>query len=329
MRVLLTGAGGFIGANIASALLARGIEVHAVVRNARRAARLDAIARPFAGQDRSGEREHGKGALVIHEADILDPAARARVIEASTPELCIHAAWYAVPGRYLAAAENLAHVAASLDLAMALVHAGCTRLVGLGTCFEYDTSTSENLTESSPTTPRFLYATCKLALYQMLQAYAPLANLSFAWCRIFYQYGPQEPAERLVPSVIDRLLGGVVAETTEGAQVRDFLHVADVGEAVATVALSNLEGAVNVGSGVPLTVRRLISTLARLCDAEERVAFGALPYRDGDPMHVCADITKLASTGFTPRFDLEGGLRDVVEDRRPRAARRGVVGSGA
>jgi len=319
LRVLLTGAGGFIGAHVASALLSRraagapGVEVHAVVRDAARAPRLDAIA------DR----------LTIHEADLLDPTARARVVATVKPELCIHAAWYAVPGKYLSAPENLAHVAASLELATALVGAGCTRFVGLGTCFEYDTSTTTKLTESSATSPRFLYASCKLALYEVLRAYAPLAELGFAWCRIFYQYGPHEAPERLVPAVIDRLLGGGVAETTEGAQIRDFLHVADVGAAVASVALSKLEGAVNVGSGVPITVRDLVSTIARLCDAEDRVRFGALPYRPGDPMHVCADVTKLASTGFTPRFDLEAGLRDVVQDRRGRVAQRGVVTSGA
>jgi nucleoside-diphosphate-sugar epimerase len=301
-RVLLTGAGGFIGAHVASALVERSVEVHAVVRDRARAPRLDALA----------------NRLTIHEADLLDGAARARVIAAAKPSHCIHAAWYAVPGKYLSAPENLAHVAASLALATALVDAGCTRFVGLGTCFEYDTSITTKLDESSPTAPRFLYASCKLALYEMLAAYAPLANLSFAWCRIFYQYGPHEAKERLVPAVIDRLLDGGVAETTLGEQVRDFLHVADVGSAVASVALSELEGAVNVGSGVPVTVRDLVATIARLCDAEDRVRFGALPYRAGDPMHVCADIAKLASIGFTPRFDLETGLRDTILDRRDR-----------
>jgi len=326
MRVLLTGAGGFIGAHVASALLARGTHVHAVVRSAARAPRLDAL-RTLREPGEPGSRHR----LTLHEADLLDPVARGRVVAEVKPELCIHAAWYAVPGKYLSAPENLAHVAASLELATALVHAGCTRFVGLGTCFEYDTSGSTNLTESSATAPRFLYASCKLALHDMLAAYAAVAKTSFAWCRIFYQYGPHEAAERLVPSVVDRLLGGGVAETTLGEQIRDFLHVADVGAAVATVALSQLEGAVNVGSGAPITVRDLVSTIARLCGAEDRVRFGALPYRPGDPMHVCADVRRLASTGFTPRFDLESGLRDVVEDRRALlgAPGRAVIPSGA
>ena len=81
MRVLLTGAGGFIGAQVARALLARGAEVHAVVRDRSRAPRLAAI-----------ERE-----LTIHEADLVDEAAAARVIDAAKPETCVHGAWYAVP----------------------------------------------------------------------------------------------------------------------------------------------------------------------------------------------------------------------------------------
>ena len=300
-RVLLTGAGGFIGAHVARALLARGAEVHAVVRDRARAHRLDAVAK----------------ALTFHEADLLDPTATARVIEASRPELCVHAAWYAVPGKYLASPENLAHVGASLDLATRLVAAGCRRFVGLGTCFEYALGEARApLDETSATGPRFLYSSCKLALHDMLAAYAPLAQTSYAWCRIFYQYGPMEAPERLVPHVIDRLSSGGIAETSEGAQVRDFLHVADVGAAVAAVALSELEGVVNVGSGVPVTVREIVATIARVCDATDRVRFGAVPYRAGDPMYVCADVQKLRSTGFEARFDLESGLRDTVRARR-------------
>jgi nucleoside-diphosphate-sugar epimerase len=300
MRVLLTGAGGFIGAHVARALLARGAEVHAVVRDRSRAPRLASIA----------ER------LTTHEADIIDATATARVVEASKPDVAIHAAWYAVPGKYLDAPENLAHVAASLDLATRLVDAGCKRFVGVGTCFEYDTSVGTPLRESSPTLPRFLYATCKLALHDVLRAYAPIAKTSFAWCRLFYQYGPMEARERLVPHVIDRLLGGGIAETSGGAQVRDFLHVADVAGAISAVALSDVEGAVNIGSGVPVTVREIVATVARLCDATDRVRFGAMPYRPNDPMFVCADVEKLRGTGFTPKFDLESGLEDTVRARR-------------
>jgi nucleoside-diphosphate-sugar epimerase len=299
-RVLLTGAAGFIGAQIARALLDKGAEVHAVVIDRTQIDRLTAIA----------------DSITIHEADLLEAEARARVIAAVKPELCVHASWYAVPGKYLDSQENLNHLGASLDLATRLFDAGCKRFVGLGTCFEYDLSSANaKLSETSATGPTFLYSTCKLDLFDMLSAHAKLAPTSFAWCRVFYPYGPMEAPERLVPHVIDKLLSGGFADTSEGAQVRDYIHVADVGAAIATVALSDVQGAVNIGSGVPVTVRTIVETIARICKATDRVRFGAIPYRPGDPMYVCADVAKLRQIGFTPRFDLESGLRDTVRSR--------------
>jgi nucleoside-diphosphate-sugar epimerase len=299
-RVLLTGAAGFIGAQIARALLERGAEVHAVVIDRADIARLAAI----------------ESSITIHEADLLEADARGRVVDNVKPELCVHASWYAVPGKYLESKENLNHLGASLDLATRLVEAGCKRFVGLGTCFEYDLrATTAPLSETSPTGPTFLYSTSKLALYDMLSAYAKLAPTSFAWCRVFYPYGPMEAPERLVPHVIGKLLSGAFADTSEGAQVRDYLHVADVGAAIATVALSDVQGAINIGSGVPVAVREVVETIARICKATDRVRYGAVPYRPGDPMYVCADVAKLRQIGFTPRFDLESGLRDTIENQ--------------
>jgi nucleoside-diphosphate-sugar epimerase len=307
-RVLLTGAGGFIGSQIARALVEHGAQVHAIVRDSSKAPRLAGIV----------------SKLSIHEGDVLEEGARARLVAASLPEICIHAAWYAVPGKYLEAPENLAHVAASMDLASRVIDAGCKRFVGIGTCFEYALgNAAKPLDESAETGPTFLYSRSKLDLWKHLDAYMTAVQKSFAWCRVFYQYGPMEDAARLVPHVIDRLSSGGVAEMSEGAQVRDFLHVADVGAAIAKVALSDLEGVVNIGSGVPVTVREVVSTVARLCHAEDRVRFGAVPYRPGDPMYVCANVARLRQIGFTPRFDLESGLRDTIAARQQRQQKDG------
>lgn len=311
MRVLLTGAGGFIGAQIARALVARGgaCELHAIVRNPSTSQRLSEIANQFA----------------MHHGDLLDGDTRARILDSVKPDIVIHAAWYAVPGKYLEAPENLAHVAAGMDLAARALDAGCTRFVGIGTCFEYALGdVHAPIREDAPTGPTFLYSKCKKDLFDLLDALTTATQKSFAWCRVFYQYGPMEAEGRLVPHVIDRLESGGVAETSEGGQVRDFLHVADVGEAIASVALSDVTGAVNIGSGVPVTVRDVVGAIAKICQAEDRVRFGAVPYRPGDPMYVCADVDKLRSTGFTARFDLESGLRDTVRARRQERQEQGA-----
>lgn len=294
MRVLVTGATGFFGSRAAAKLSAVG-EVFALVRPSSDRARLAALA---------------PGARLV-EGDVLDPASLRRAVVEVRPEICVHLAWYAVPGKYLEAPENLAHLRAGTMLVEALAEAGCRRLVTAGTCFEYDTSLGY-LAESSATAPRFLYAACKRALGEVTAHAARLAGMSHVHARFFYQYGPHEHPARLVPAVVRALLAGEEAKTTAGEQVRDFLHVDDVAEAVKVLATAEAIGIVNVGSGVPVRVADLVRAAAAACGRTDLLRLGALPYREGDPMFVCADATKLRALGFRPSIDLEAGMADAV-----------------
>ena len=215
--------------------------------------------------------------LHVAQADILDAAQLTKQIEIIRSELCIHLAWYVEPGKYLASPANLDFLCASLRLAKNLAERGCKRFVASGSCLEYDSS-DKPLNESSPTRPRHLYSAVKLALYHALDDFCRTADMQFAWTRFFYQYGPGEDPRRLVPTTINSLLRGQVCNLTPGDQVRDFLHVADVASAVVAVAQSHLTGAVNIGSGVPLTIREIAETIAALLGRPDLIALGAEPY---------------------------------------------------
>lgn len=297
MRIFLTGATGFIGSRVAKCLVERGHDVTALI-----------VAEEEKEHPRLSDVPKGK---LKFEVGLLEDNERVeRALHQAAPETCIHLAWYAVPGKYLHAKENLDLLASSARLAKCFAEGGGKRFVGAGTCFEYDTSAGY-LSESSAIKPANVYAASKYALYGTLSAYAPLVPMSFAWVRFFYLYGPNEPETRLVPNVMAALLRGERARTTLGEQVRDFIHVDDAAAAVADVALSTVEGAVNIGSGVPLTLRDLVTQIASTCNAVERVDFGALPYRENDPMFVCANVEKLKGLGWRPRFSLESGLREM------------------
>jgi nucleoside-diphosphate-sugar epimerase len=245
--------------------------------------------------------------------DVLETRALAGHIRRIQPECCIHLAWYVEPGKYLSAPQNLDFLRAGVEMARALADARCRRLVAAGTCFEYDTDL-QTLSESSATRPRHLYSASKLALYTALEAFARTVNMEFAWMRFFYQYGPFEDPRRLVPHVIGCLLRGETARLTAGEQVRDFLHVEDVADAVGRVAASTLGGAVNIGSGQPVTVREIALTIARQLDRTDLLALGAQPYAPQEPMYIVADSTKLrTATGWRPRFDLDSGLRQTID----------------
>ena len=306
MRILLTGAGGFVGSHVAADLLARGHEVRAVRRPG-------GTSEAFAGFEHRVEPVE----LDLFAADGAPLEQLVRGVD-----LCIHLAWYAVPGKYLAAPENVECVSGSLRMLRALAQGGCRRAVFVGSCFEYEFG-PEPLREEGPVQPQSLYAASKLATRLMGEQLARLLGIEFVWARLFYLYGPFEDRRRLVPYVIDTLLRGEPVEVTQGTQMRDFLHVADVASALTALALSEGTGVVNVGSGKPVTVRQVVSTLESLVGRPGLVRFGARPENPTDPPHVSADNRKLiAATGWHPAHDLESGLRHTIAWSRARLVPR-------
>jgi nucleoside-diphosphate-sugar epimerase len=302
MRVLITGGAGFFGSR--AALHFKDADVHLVDRIGQSWARVDAL----------GVK------ATRHEANLLDSDARYALVGKVRPDVIVHLAWCATPGIYLTSDENFAHVDAALSLFMVGRDLGCARFCGAGTCLEYDTSVGV-LREDSPTRPESVYAASKLATFTVLERAAKQSGLSLAWMRFFYPYGPHEAAGRLVSNTIFDLLAGRPAKTTPGEQLKDFIHIDDVGRAIATVALSRAEGVINVGAGTAARVRDVVSELAGALGRENLVELGAMPYRAGDPMRVEADTTKLRALGFETRYGLKEGLRDTIAWARERASK--------
>jgi len=296
MKVCVTGAGGFIGSHLTKLLVSLGCEVYTIVRESTDLWRIQDILT----------------SLNILKCDLGDIKRVNAYLTEIEPELCIHLAWYAVPGKYLNGRENLESLNASLNLASHLADVGCKRFVGVGTCFEYDFSYGY-LSESSPTKPLSLYAASKMALCTVLEQLSQNTGMEVAWARLFYQYGPLENERRLVPSVISSLLRGEVVKTTKGEQIRDFLHIKDVASAIWSIASSNLSGVVNIGSGQPTTVRDMITKITSILGTSHLVDWGALPYRLNDPMFVCANNQLLREgTDWKQKYDLCTGLEDTI-----------------
>ena len=279
-RVLVTGATGFIGRHVLPYLTAVGYEVHTTGRPA---------------------------------VDLLDAAARRQVIAGVRPTHLLHLAWYVLPGKYWTSLENIRWLEASLDLLQQFAEHGGRRVVTAGTCAEYSWSPGGVCHElHTPLEPASLYGASKDALRRMQESLANQLGFSSAWGRVFFPYGPGEPADRLVPSVIQRLLRGEPAPCSHGRQVRDFMYVDDVARALAVLLDSGRTGAMNIGSGCSVTIADVAMTIGDLLGRSDLIRLGALPARADEPDKLIADTDALRSLGFSPRFDLREGLTDTV-----------------
>jgi nucleoside-diphosphate-sugar epimerase len=280
-RVLVTGATGFIGRHAGPLLAERGYEVH------------------------------GVGSA---DADLLDPEQATSLIERVQPSHLLHFAWYAVPGKFWTAPENAAWVEASVRLLQAFADHGGERAVMSGSCAEYDWTGTGVLSErDTPLRPATYYGECK---GEMRTAGARLADehgFGFAWGRIFFAYGPYEQPGRLVSQVAELLVKGEPAPTSEGTQRRDFLHARDVAAAFVALLDSEVSGPVNIGSGMAVRVREVVSLIADAAGRPDLVRYGEVPQRPGDPEVIEADVTRLRDeVGWRPSVTLEDGIRETV-----------------
>ncbi|WP_246777467.1 NAD(P)-dependent oxidoreductase [Rhizobium sp. BG4] len=194
----------------------------------------------------------------------------------------IHLAWYAEPGKYLMADENLDCLTGTITIARAAANAGVRRFIGIGTCFEYDVSVGW-LSVDTPLKPLTPYAASKASAYLTLSQWFRAREIEFSWCRLFYLYGEGEHDRRFVPYLRRSLAAGLPAELTAGMQVRDFLDVADAAEAICNVAFGSSVGPVNVCSGMPITIRAFAERIADEYGRRDLLKFGVREENIFDP----------------------------------------------
>lgn len=298
-KVLITGAGGFIGRHAVPCLLKKNYEVHA----------------PFIGPKPDLKPDRN---LIWHKCDLLDPAARKKLCAGVKASHLLHFAWYTAPGKYWTSPENLRWAQASIGLIADFAENGGKRAVMAGTCAEYDWASGVCSEEKTPLKPRLLYGTCKNSLRQILDEFSRQTGLSSAWGRIFFLYGPHEQPDRLIPGIILSLLRNRPALCRQGGQVRDFLHVRDVASAFVALLESKVSGPVNIASGRPVALKDVVNLIADKLDRRELVRFG----KSADPSApgvLTADIKRLSrEVGWRPAYSLEKGLGESIEWWRTR-----------
>lgn len=283
MRILVTGGTGFVGRPVVRSLQRRGIDVVTL----------------------------GRGAANDVQADLLADAPLDEAMMRAAADVLIHVAWYAEHGKFWTAEVNSQWVTATERLVEAFCRVGGKRVVGVGTCAEYDWSQPRCEELSTPLRPATLYGKAKDQAHAALARVCAGHGVSYAWARLFIPIGPGEAPGRLIPSVIEALRGTREPFVIGGAASRDFLHVDDVAAALVVLALSQAQGAFNVCSGHATPIADVVDHLAMRLRADAAPLRRLYAKRPGEPDVLFGDNGRLKALGWQRTLGVPDAL-DLV-----------------
>jgi nucleoside-diphosphate-sugar epimerase len=279
MKVAVTGAGGFIGRHVLRELSKRGLQVLAVSRS---------------GSNNDGFAQTGQ----IVELDIYNPLPAGMDILASADAL-IHLAWGGLPN-YGSHHHFELELPRHYAFLKSVVERGLRSCLVAGTCLEYGMQ-SGALSEDAPTMPTTAYGIAKDALRRQLELLRETQPFSLTWARIFYLFGEGQPETSLYSQFIAAVRrNDSTFDMSGGEQLRDYMPVTDLAKMLVdrSVAQSNT-GPINLCSGKPISVRRLVEEWRRDLGADIELNLGRFPYPDYEPMAFWGDRRKLDSIDDT------------------------------
>ena len=280
MKVLVTGATGFVGRHLVEVLLGRGFEVRAVSRNAVTAASMPWIdAVEYVAAD-------------VH-AEELNIVALTEGVDALA-----HLAWPGLPN-YQALFHFEHNLMADYRFIKRAVEAGVSQVLITGTCFEYGMQ-SGPLSEHTEPRPGNPYGLAKNTLRLFLENLQQVQPFTLQWARLFYLHGAGQNPNSLL-AALERAVeaGDEHFNMSAGEQLRDYLAIEQAGAYLASILQQrDFNGVINCCSGQPVSVRALVEKRLQERGVSLSLNLGHYPYAAHEPMAFwgCSDrLQKLLS----------------------------------
>ncbi|MFD9216444.1 dTDP-glucose 4,6-dehydratase [Streptomyces sp. NPDC059544] len=307
MRLLVTGAAGFIGSNYVCGLLSGALTAPPDIR----VTVLDKLT--YAGNLANLDPVTGDPRLTFVEGDIADDDLLARLVPGH--DAIVNFAAESHVDRSIAGSQDFVHanVVGTHALLQAALDARVERFVQVSTDEVYGSIAEGSWSEDSPVRPNSPYAATKAAADMLACAFARTHGLNVSITRCGNNYGPRQYPEKLIPLFITHLLEGrPVPLYGDGGNIRHWIHVEDHCRAVQLVLHKGEPGAVyNVGGGRELTNMSIAGQLIEACGSPAD-SIRHVPDRPGHDYRYSLDGGKLRDLGFTPRIGFEEGLAATV-----------------
>jgi dTDP-6-deoxy-L-talose 4-dehydrogenase (NAD+) len=277
MKVLVTGATGFIGQHVVPLLLSRGHTVTAV-------ARVPAKARVF----------YWYKHVHFIVSDIYQPRESSFNFFGS-PDTLMHLAWEGLPN-YQEPFHFERNLFANYYFIKALLDGGLQHLVVTGTCLEYGMRNG-CLSENMRTQPSNPYALAKDTLRKFLEVMPQQQDITMQWARLFYMYGIGQNQNSLLAQLDHAIeINDAIFNMSAGEQLRDYLPVKEAAnKLINLMEYPQCTGIVNICSGKPISVRRLVEEHLIHTNSDIKLNLKYYPYPDHEPMAFWGDDSKISS----------------------------------
>lgn len=305
-RVLITGAGGFIGSRLCERLVEAGASVRALVRYT-----SDGEA---GWLDRSPIRE----AVDLKRGDLAD---RDSVFDAVRGnEIVFHlGALIAIPYSYMAPESYVrTNILGTLNVLQAARELGVGRLVHTSTSEVYGSAQSVPMTEAHPLVGQSPYSASKIAADKLAESYWRSFETPVVTLRPFNTFGPRQSARAVIPTIASQLLARRPVRLGDTRPTRDFVYVDDTVEAfVKAATVPGIEGlTVHTGGGREIAIGDLPAMIAAAAGLPFAVKSDAGRMRPpaSEVERLCADASLARDRlGWSPTVSVEDGLAKVVD----------------
>ncbi len=291
MKILITGATGFVGQHVTRQLLESGAEVAVLTRN------------------QYGLKNLDTKKIKIIEGSLDSLADCGKQIKKFDAEICIHLAWSGIPDySHEVSKKNLDQSISLIDFLLA--ETNCKKIISSGSCFEYGTASGE-LTEETPEENTSAIAWAKNSLKNYLALRCQEKNLSWIWLRIFYVYGPGQREKSLIPTLYKAASLGTAPQIQNPNNANDFVYISDVSNAISKACVHNAEsGVYNIGSGNLFSVADMWSLVQRYVSS---IAPLSTEKNKSSAIKGYANIQKAKNKlNWEPKIVTEKGVKEFV-----------------
>jgi len=302
-RVLVTGAGGFIGSHVVEALVAEGADVRAFVH--------------YNGRNDWGNLEHVAadvlGAVEIVAGEIQDPFAVARATTGC--KVVFHlAALIGIPYSYVAPKSYVdTNITGTVNVLEAARAMGIERVVHTSTSETYGTAQYAPIDEEHPLQGQSPYSATKIGADKIAESYHRSFGLPVTTLRPFNTFGPRQSLRAVIPTIMGQALSGREIRLGSVTPVRDFTFVTDTARAFLAVASDSatVGKTLNAGTGRGVTIGELAGLIQDIIGTNAEIVHDAERVRPetSEVYELICDATRLReSTGWQPAVPLRVGL---------------------